>query len=501
MKLHRFYIGEYGVLRNFTLFFSEQGSSGAGDDVKYSLDLIVGLNGAGKSTLLQALADIIRRVERNAPVPFAFELEYTLQDESTRHVVLHNRVPAEQGTGWQQTVQVMVNGKPEGLGRQILPSQIVAFTSGSAQGWLRKRDDLAPTTGTDTAWVSQLDAKERSLRELPGQPIHRDVSDLKDNEESRFTFIRAAHLPLVSLCGLLVTMGRGSGGIREVLKHAQLQGMQGFSLRFRFHEDAATSDERDVLRRLKQHATRALRLGSERLLVFDLSDQGPDRAAQILEEWAGGLNLFRALAQLHDYNDLGERGLQEVSIFLERPTMDTQNEQPPLHLFDWLSDGEKSFLGRMCLFTLLEEQDSLVLLDEPEVHFNDYWKRQIVYLLDQIMKGQRSHVLLATHSSITLSDVTAEHVAVLKRRTTHTEDYDIAPIRTYAAEPGEILVEVLGAPHAAGEKSVQEIERAISDRQLPRDLRRKRLKQLLAEVNPGFWAYRIREALSELGNE
>lgn len=501
MKLHRFYIGEYGVLRHFTIFFGSEDLTDVGEDVTYSLDLIVGLNGTGKSTLLQAIVDIMRRVERNAPVPFEFELEYVLQDESTRKVLLTNRLSADQGAGWGHTVRALVDGKPEELGRQILPTQVVAFTSGSERGWLRRLDELALNQGGDVGWVWQLDAKERSLRELPGRPVTREEMEIEENEASRFTFIRASQLPLVSLCGLLVVMGSGSEGIREVLRQAKIQGMRGFSLRFRLNEDAATSDERDVVKRLKRHATRALRLGSDRLLVFDLSMQGPQIAVNLLDECAGGLNLFRTLAKLQDLNDLGERVLHEVSIFLERPTSGEIDEPPPLHLFDWLSDGEKSFLGRMCLFTLLEEKDSLVLLDEPEVHFNDYWKRQIVYLLDQVMKNQRSHVLLATHSSITLSDVTSKHIAVLKRTTTHTEDYDIAPIRTFAAEPGEILVDVLGAPYAAGEKSVQEIERTIADEKMPLAIKRDRLKRLLDEVSPGFWAYRIREALSELGDE
>jgi len=42
-----------------------------------------------------------------------------------------------------------------------------------------------------------------------------------------------------------------------------------------------------------------------------------------------------------------------------------------------LSDGERSFLGRLCLMPLLRDSEALVLLDEPEVHFkttgNDTW--------------------------------------------------------------------------------------------------------------------------------
>ena len=104
-----------------------------------------------------------------------------------------------------------------------------------------------------------------------------------------------------------------------------------------------------------------------------------------------------------------ESPLQEVNIFLERENEDNGLKQP-LHLFNWLSDGEQSFLGRMCLFNILRQEDTLILLDEPEVHFNDYWKRQIVNMLDGVLQGRNSHVLISTHSSITLTDVPREDI-------------------------------------------------------------------------------------------
>ena len=49
--------------------------------------------------------------------------------------------------------------------------------------------------------------------------------------------------------------------------------------------------------------------------------------------------------------------LQEVNIFLNKTSTDDNGDEEQsstmLQLFDWLSDGEKSFLGRMALFTLL----------------------------------------------------------------------------------------------------------------------------------------------------
>jgi len=45
-------------------------------------------------------------------------------------------------------------------------------------------------------------------------------------------------------------------------------------------------------------------------------------------------------------------------------------------------------LASLCLISFLDESEALILLDEPEVHFNDKWKRQLVFMLNQSLKGQ-----------------------------------------------------------------------------------------------------------------
>ena len=72
-------------------------------------------------------------------------------------------------------------------------------------------------------------------------------------------------------------------------------------------------------------------------------------------------DIYRAL---HQMQQLGL--LVDIDIALKKTNLDA------VLLYDWLSDGEQEFLGRMALFHLLADQDdALVILDEPETHFND----------------------------------------------------------------------------------------------------------------------------------
>jgi predicted ATP-binding protein involved in virulence len=117
----------------------------------------------------------------------------------------------------------------------------------------------------------------------------------------------------------------------------------------------------------------------------------------------------------------------------------------------------------MCLFALLGETEALILLDEPEVHFNDFWKRKIVSLLDKTLEGKQSHVLITTHPSITLSDVLEEAIVILNRTSSYTDSATSASFKTFAADPSEIMIHIFDAPHAAGDRSVAYIQSILSE--------------------------------------
>lgn len=239
---------------------------------------------------------------------------------------------------------------------------------------------------------------------------------------------------------------------------------------------------------------RAVRNGGRFLLVFDLGDD--ELTAKLLQANGGALPFFEMLA---DWYGGENRILSKTTLFIER-TQKSPADAPPLHTWDWLSDGERSFLGRMCLFLLFGEVESLILLDEPEVHFNDYWKRHIVRIMHQVFEKKNhstvSHVLVATHSSISLSDVHPEDILILERQNFITSTAHMPRVQTFGADPGEIMVHVFGTPHAAGQYSVNEIEEWLSTA-FEKDVGKRRdyLSERLKEVAPGYWAYRIRREM------
>jgi ABC-type transport system involved in cytochrome c biogenesis ATPase subunit len=124
--------------------------------------------------------------------------------------------------------------------------------------------------------------------------------------------------------------------------------------------------------------------------------------------------------------------------------------------YESLSDGEQMLLGRMALLFLLQGMDgSLLLLDEPETHFNDIWKREIVDIVDDnVLKSTKAQVLVATHTSIALTDAFNEEVTLLKRL---PDSAQIAAMplqaKSFGASPSEIMREVFGATESVGQRA------------------------------------------------
>jgi hypothetical protein len=505
MRLRRLYLGDYRVVRDLDIRFGPLETDGVPPthDTSYSLDFLVGVNSTGKSTVLRAIADLVRKLERQAPIPFPFELEYNLGPPEHKRQIKLSNLPDEfqDETVAGDTTRLWVDDEPATLSSDVLPPLVVAFTTGSEDEW-EHLDEAETFSVGEPGAIRKLPPTEQALRELPGRPLRPEALEEQQAPlERRFLLVRAWQLPLVTLCGLLTDMAETAHPehrrLRMVMDEARIGAFRGFSLKFRMPQGVTSVADRETVRLLAQHATRTLRLGTDYLLVFDLTGQEHPLSRRIVEQFSHGLQLFRTLARMATAIVGEPPVLQQVSLFLERPRPRGRGStRPPLHLLEWLSDGEQSFLGRLCLFTLLGTTEALILLDEPEVHFNDYWKRQIVYLLDAALTGRQSHVLITSHSSITLTDVPREDIVILQRDANFTSHASRPGMQTFAADPSDIIVHVFGAPVAAGAQSIARIEAALKA-EPGRDpsTRREELQKLLDIVGPGYWSYRIRREL------
>lgn len=163
--------------------------------------------------------------------------------------------------------------------------------------------------------------------------------------------------------------------------------------------------------------------------------------------------------------------------------------------YEELSDGEQMVLGRMALFHLLQgQQDALLLLDEPETHFNDKWKREIVDIIDDAIGHTSNDVLMSTHSAIVLSDVFNNEI-VMVQKTPHGSNVRSVDEPTFGTDPSALMMTVFGADDSIGKRAQEFIEGKLAQT-TGTQAEIADLERLIARMGSGFYRSELRTLLN-----
>lgn len=523
-----------------------------------TIRFVVGVNGTGKSQLLRAITQTFIALERQEAPPFAVDFAYDLGTGSNERTLLlqcdgrsqvsmaefRTTLPHEMTKAdWEALAQTKWSEQDEsdpslplrnifvglplfgsGSVESYLPSTLLAYTSGANRDWRRIFAPYIENTDPDTAedfpkiyiyddtveW--RRDALEVSGEYDPTVLVHSSIGHFVTEQHLRFAVCALTLQQAIADFRRYPTIDEmkwfangemewaedttSPSRLRQLLD--SVDWLWPISLTFQLHTDSVPELERPRLAKLE--ALAAARLQPELTMVtgsptfhFDLLKPVDDEGritAEALYEAIGGENptpysFFRQLDQWHKWGML-----HDIRIVLQKRHVED------LLTYEMLSDGERVFLGRMALFQLLTGQDdALFILDEPETHFNDVWKREIVDIIDDSLRDDASEVVIATHSSIALTDVFDEEIVLLVKENGQTVAKEITSA-TFGADPSEIMVRVFGATDSIGKRSLEYL-----DGLLARDWRpdqREELQNLIENVGPGYHRSELRTVLRRL---
>lgn len=382
-----------------------------------------------------------------------------------------------------------------------LPRAVLAYTSGLITPW--REAWQPPVDGTELELVTQGEDYDASPERPPGWTDEDEARTVVDGgtfddqpissgvpaEPAQDDLFRRPLLlePFGLTCALLAVALQGIGeqdkGLTGLFAKAGWHRL--ISVRLRIRLDAPLTAPRALLNRLRDALLAAGEVIAEphptetwRNLHFDiegplpqnrdafseverfdkLGTQGEALHALLGEPGDTAFERFGALLAWHRHGLL-----ESLELFIRRAEKPVEEEFGALDdvgvlRYSELSDGERMVLGRWALFHLLSKQDdALLLLDEPETHFNDAWKREIVSVVDDAMGADASQVLIATHSAIVLSDVFDDEV-VLIHKTDGQSTASPVTERTFATDPSALMMTVFGADDSIGARAQRRIE-------------------------------------------
>lgn len=182
--------------------------------------------------------------------------------------------------------------------------------------------------------------------------------------------------------------------------------------------------------------------------------------------------------------------------FLYKKLNTNNSQNKDLYIDETLSDGELSFIRRFALIMIMKELNekenrSLLLLDEPETHFNENWKRHFIYLVEEALRGTCHDIFIATHSAMLITDVKRDELYKFELVNDKIKTYPVN-LNTFGANIIDIGQALFDLESDIGERSKNEIQSAIDTNNATT------LKDLLKQVGPGEWRWKIRAKLNQL---
>ncbi len=106
---------------------------------------------------------------------------------------------------------------------------------------------------------------------------------------------------------------------------------------------------------------------------------------------------------------------------------------------DDLSTGEKTLISKILYLYIRKVEDSIILIDEPELSLHPAWQNRVLKLYENFAKENNCQIIIATHSPHIIGSAKNEWIRIL------TEDGVIDDFsKSYGLEFSKILTDIMG---------------------------------------------------------
>ena len=464
-----------------------------------------GLNGSGKSNVLEALANIFYHLEvcvakylpesikdpknfkRNECTPDAFTLEYLIGQHNRKGYVV---------AFFDKVIITKKEGKEPQMFIQSFPFDSSAEIREISLNPPKVRDTAADGKDYLPAHVIGYSSGENEILSLPfikSRLIHldeyrqatRDNYDRFDEPENSLIYIDNNMSQAVLLACLLFENKNTLAPLRHI-DNTGILGLRSFRMNIHLHDfefqDVKTKKpvkvpilkllDQNQIEYIKKCATSWFLDQKTKTLWLDFCVNEATKSA-FKEHFHSSLECFQFFRLLYELNNHFVDEETKVDVYRSKGVYTDGKlpvgspRQDVFHFLDFyitkelktgkvkdlllrsFSDGEHQFIHTMGVCLLLKDKRSLLLLDEPETHFNPSWRAKFVKVLnDSISSGNPKglpngdfnvhllkDVLLTSHSPFIISDCLPDNVVLFEKN----EDGD-----TTAKKASELGIDTYG---------------------------------------------------------
>lgn len=495
-----------------------------------------GLNGSGKSNVLEAIANIFYHLEicvarylpesiknpknfnRNQCTPDAFTLEYLIGQHNRKGyvVALFDKVIITKQEGKEPKMFVQsfpfdsatektevsltpsINKQEAAEGKSYLPAHIIGYSSG------------------ENEILSLPFIKSRLIHLDEYKQATRDNYDRYDEPENSLIYIDNYMSQAVLLTCLLFEDDATLAPLRDV-DNTGILGLSSFRMNihlqdFKFYDEKKKEEykvpilkliENNQLEALKKCATSWFLDHKTKTLWLDFFVNEATKLAFKKHFHENSFECFQFFSLLYELNNylvddhIKTDVYRSKGIYTDGKLPTPSPSKDVFHFLDFyitkelkktgeikelllrsFSDGEHQFIHTMGICLLLKDRRTLLLLDEPETHFNPSWRAKFVKILnDGIELGNKGKeynvhllkdVLLTSHSPFIISDCMPNNVILFEKddagNTTATKVSELEnAFNTYGTSVEFILDRLFDYRQSIGDLSNSEFEKINYD--------------------------------------
>lgn len=500
MKLEYLYLDGYKGLKKLSIHFEEQKAPAA-------VNFLIGPNGAGKSRVLEAVGMIFTRIMQGETPGFDFEIHYRMTDGTIVRVKPQKEKSEVRN---RLVVQTEKSGKIQeyvSVPNECLPDRIISCCSGANNSM----EEILLSSPRDSLACDLYDLSQRNGEtdyELYGSLLE-NMKQLDTNPRVICLDAAVSKLVLPVLYSVL-PLDIQSRHREEIDQYCSLReeligrlkwAVVPRAFSFRVNEEklrnAGDLPQMNMLRQI--------------LREKEISDLVMERAsAGQMDEKGNPISQTTAVFLYKQYKESGGNqyfhpGLQRLcggnpfvllstlldayreGVISEVYFAFTHKDKDGLYEAEGLSDGELMWLARTGLVLMAQSdcgENTLFLFDEPDVHFNDDWNRDFIHILYKLCVEVEHQFLIATHSTLILTDALQEQVTLLANEQNGKIEEKPVQISTFGAQRDEISRQIFGTG-TIGEYAANAIRHMMAETDP------EKLLAYISEVGPGYQRYRL----------
>lgn len=363
--------------------------------------VLLGENAAGKSNFLEALVVIFRDLELGVSTPFNYEIEYQCKNRFLKAI----GGPDTKG-GFS-----IFEGKQSKDGNIIFSNKAIAKTtiSNDKFGYL-PRYVFAYYSGVSDRLLEHFDPHQNKF--------YRDLLAGVDNPMRPLFYARLIHSHFVLMAFYAFSQPEVNQFLEDYLDIIGLESILFVIKKPNWNRNNKVLDfwgAKGVVREFLEDlydasmapisTTESVRKDfrksqKEEHLFLYISNQ--EKLEKIAKKYGNNAEFFKRLESTY-ISDL----ILEVRVKVKKLHVDGEIT------FKELSEGEQQLLTVLGLLRFTKEEESLILLDEPDTHLNPLWKWKYMNLLEEVVqKPETSQIIMTTHDPLVIGGLTKEEIRI-----------------------------------------------------------------------------------------